>query len=111
MKFKYIPGLRPVPMLAYYNEPNIKLFDDLNIGFNLNFNNNNKHYWNHNAYLIIDETNNLITHAIFNNFSYLIFLLRVINKDVIFEINNDMYESIKNDIDELISNNEIMIIN
>ncbi len=110
MKFKYIPGLRPTPMLMYYREPNKEIFNEFNENnnFNLLFDNNNSHYWNHNAYLIMDDEKNILTHVVFNDFIYLVYLLRVINKEVIFEIDDDKYNLIKKDLDQL--KDEIILI-
>lgn len=112
MKIKYIPGLRPVPMLMYYTEKNKNVYDELanemKISNITKFEDNGIHYWNMNAYLILDEQNNKIDSMVFSMFIYAIYLLRVINKEIIIELPDDYYELIKDDLSALKGEIEVL---
>lgn len=112
MKLKYIPGIRPTPMLMYYNEPNIECFNEFknehDFNNNAEFSQNFKHYWNMNAYLIFDESTNIVKTMVFSVFIYVVYLLRVINKELVVEINDDIYQIIKKDLKDLQGELEII---
>ncbi len=107
MKFKYIPGERPTPMLAYNTEPNLNAFNecvrDMDGVYSVlpKYDRKHKHYWNMNAYLIIDEEKNEIIACAFIEFMYVIYLLRVINKEFILEFGQDIYDDNIDDFEAL----------
>lgn len=94
MKFKYVPGMRPTPMLMYYKEVNEKVFNEENLNedskiykkgeFTQKFN----HIWNMGSYFIYDDNQEIISYRITNNYNFL-WLLRVINQEIIVEFNQD----------------------
>lgn len=112
MRFKYIPGNHPTPMLAFYNEPNLNHFNELLNEMKINpknkFNNDLIHFWNMNAYLIYNQENNEVVAYAFNDFFYLVYLLRVINRELIIEFNDEVYAWINKDLNEI--NDELIII-
>ena len=89
---EYIPGNRPTPMLALYNEKNINVFNDIksnanipiNISFNQTYVDNFNHAWNHAAYIIYDNELNIIAFT-YSEISNLFFILRALNKKLILE--------------------------
>lgn len=103
MIYKYIPGLRPTPMLAYYTEQNKEHFDNLieesNFLVKREFITEGRHYWNMNSYVII--TTNIVVSLAFVDFSTLLFLLRVINEEIFINLNDDEYLKVKDEINKL----------
>mgnify|MGYP006999718125 CR=1 FL=1 len=108
MKFKYIPGIRPTPMLMFYNEPNLEVYEgqikDAQSELNLNFKNlykiDDHHYWNNGVYIIFNDKYEVISHVI-SHFPNLLYLLRAINKPLIFEFNDNEIKIFKEDLDKL----------
>lgn len=99
LQFKYIPGIRPTPMLAIYDTPNFDVYSNIKdlmmqsikvTSSENNFTNNFKHFWNHGAYIIFDEVSLEIKAFLFSDFSNFIFLLRNINKELWFYVINAM---------------------
>lgn len=107
MKFRYCPGNYPTPMLAYYTEPNLEVFKEYLGAMSDTYNiipkyiEGNKHYWNMNAYVIVNEQMNEVLSFSFIEFIYIIYLLRVINKELIINIDDVIYEANKSDFEAL----------
>ena len=99
MKIKYIPGMRPVPMLMYYTDPNQDFYNDLcnsqelfvKYGF---FSEHTNHLWNMSAYIIYDENLN-VSSLVSNQIGHFVWLLRTLNKPLIFELNEQQINEIK----------------
>ncbi|MGL5640065.1 MAG: hypothetical protein ACRDCD_00165 [Mycoplasmoidaceae bacterium] len=114
-KIKYIPGFRPVPMLALYNEKNIKVFNEIKknsninrkISFNQEYVNKYNHYWNHGSYIIYDDSLNVIA-LVYEQLPTLFYILRSINKELIFEIDAINENEIINELGDWI--NEVSFI-
>lgn len=99
MQFRYIPGIRPTPMLAIYDTPNFDVFANIRnlmnqeikvVNYESDFIDNFKHFWNHGAYIIFDESSLEIKSLVFSDFSNFIFLLRSINKALWFYVKESM---------------------
>lgn len=84
MKFKYQPQNNPVPMIAYYEEDNEQHFFNLEYKYE-NFTKDNLHIWTAGAYLIYNTKNEMVSLA-YDEMSHLLYLLRILNKDISFEI-------------------------
>lgn len=107
LKFVYIPGMRPTPMLAVYDIPNLEVYNNTytsmkdsldNIDIESNYSDSFKHFWNHGAYIIFDETNLEIKSLLFSDFSLFIFLLRFINKSLWFCVPKIMQTILQNEL-------------
>lgn len=109
MKMKYIPGMRPTPMLMYYTDPNKEVYlgqiKDAQVELNLNtenlFTTEHHHYWNPGSYIIFDDNYQVISHVI-SHFPNFLYLLRTINKPLNFTFNKMEVEKFKKDLDSLI---------
>lgn len=102
MKFKYIPGTRPTPMLMYYNEPNIGVFNvEENVVFKSgNYTNKENHIWNIGAYIIYNNKLEILSYRISNPHNF-IWLLRIINKEITIDFNDDFVQENKKFLDEI----------
>ena len=106
---EYIPGNRPTPMLALYNEKNINVFNDIksnanipiNISFNQTYVDNFNHAWNHAAYIIYDNELNIIAFT-YSEISNLFFILRALNKKLILEF-DATEEEIKKELKDCVN--------
>lgn len=82
MKFKYVPGMRPTPMLMYQKEVNINIFnEDWNSFKSGEFTTKLNHIWNMGSYIIYDDNLDVVSYRISNVHNFL-WLLRVINKEL-----------------------------
>lgn len=81
--FSYIPGIYPTPMLMYYQKPNKDFFvsDEYKYSFGEYIEGEN-HIWNIGAYIIYNDKNEIIGYKI-QSPEYFLWLLRVINKELI----------------------------
>lgn len=105
LNFVYKPSERPVPMLAYQTEVNQQVFDqDQNYQVKYqSFNGDYQHIWNHNAYLIYDQDLKTVIAYRFEELSYLVWLLRIINQPLKIQFDETTYQDnlrIFNDEDE-----------
>ncbi|MGL6124913.1 MAG: hypothetical protein ACRC1F_00275 [Metamycoplasmataceae bacterium] len=88
MKLKYVPGMRPTPMLMYQNTPNFDSFnEDENRYKKGNYTPKENHMWNMGSYLIYNENLEIISYRIANPYNFL-WLLRVINKEITVEFDD-----------------------
>lgn len=87
MRFKYKPGLYPTPMLAYYDNVNLELFNQFS-NKNQKFVDNYKHMWNSGGYIIVNDQNEVVASS-YDQFIYVVYLLRVLNKEVIITLKNE----------------------
>ncbi|MGL5591532.1 MAG: hypothetical protein ACRDCF_02225 [Mycoplasmoidaceae bacterium] len=114
-KIKYIPGMRPVPMLALYNEKNMKVFDEIKknsnadrkLSFNQEYVDEHNHTWNHGSYIIYDDNLEVIAFT-YEQLPTLFYILRSINKELIFEIDAIDENEIKKELGDWI--NEVSFI-
>ncbi|MGL5246274.1 MAG: hypothetical protein ACRC8C_01750 [Mycoplasmoidaceae bacterium] len=114
-KIKYIPGFRPVPMLALYHERNLNVFNEIkkhsNVDRKINFNeeyvDEYNHAWNHGSYIIYDDSLNVIA-FVYEQLPTLFYILRWINKELLFEINAIDQNEIKIELGDWI--NEVSFI-
>ncbi|MGL4251999.1 MAG: hypothetical protein ACRDCH_00945 [Metamycoplasmataceae bacterium] len=89
MKLKYIPGLRPTPMLMYQNIPNNDVFQAFESTFKKgNYTEDQNHIWNIGSYIIYNDHLEITAYRISNEYNFL-WLLRVINKEIILELQDD----------------------
>ena len=101
MKFKYIPGMRPTPMLMYQIEPNQEVFQVMEDSFEKNnYIDEFNHMWNMGAYFIYNDDLEIISYRISNVHNFL-WLLRALNKDITIEFNNDFIEKNQDFIKEV----------
>ena len=101
MKFKYVPGMRPTPMLMYQTEPNQDVFDLIEDSFEKNgYFNEFNHMWNMGAYFIYNNDLEIISYRISNAHNFL-WLLRALNKDIIIDFNDDFIEKNQDFIKEV----------
>ncbi|MGL4343266.1 MAG: hypothetical protein ACRCRZ_01760 [Metamycoplasmataceae bacterium] len=110
IKFKYLEGLRPTPMLAFYNKvqkEEYDLFQNYQYG---EFTSKFEHYWNIGSYIIVDKKEKKIIAYAIENANNFLWLLRVINMNLTFEASNDFYAKF-NDVIKNAIPNEIQEIN
>lgn len=106
MKIRYIPGVRPTPMLMYYVQPEEKVYNEmLNDGATLfkkgSYTTKMNHIWNMNAYIIYNNETFNIESVVINNFSNFVYLLRNMNKPLYIELNDKEYNILKTDIEDI----------
>lgn len=96
MKFKYIPGMRPTPMLMFQNHPNKDVFENEKDVFKKGeFVNNFHHMWNIGAYLIYNDKLEVISYRISNPHNF-IWLLRIINQELTIEFEENFIKDNQN---------------
>lgn len=101
MKFKYIPGTRPTPMLMYYKNVEKSSFDEEQHIYKMgNFVENFNHIWNMGSYIIYNDELELIAYRISNEYNFL-WLLRILNKSIIIDFKPDFIESYQKFFSEL----------
>ncbi|MGL4617003.1 MAG: hypothetical protein ACRCUM_02085 [Mycoplasmoidaceae bacterium] len=114
-KIKYIPGIRPMPMIALYNEKNMKVFNQIKknsnanekITFNQEYVDDCNHIWNHGSYIIYNDNLNVMA-FVYEQLPTLFYALRSINKELIFEIDTISENEIKKELGDWI--NEVSFI-
>ena len=90
-KYKYIVSPRPTPMLAYYQEQNKQIWEEKyehEFG-KYSSDNHLKHWWNIGSYLIVDEEKLQVVAYKYNEISHLIWLLRIISKELIIHLDEN----------------------
>ncbi|MGL4647347.1 MAG: hypothetical protein ACRCVI_01320 [Mycoplasmoidaceae bacterium] len=111
-KLKYLPGIRPTPMLVVFNDHNLQAFEDIKneclspLDFKRTFINDFHHLWNPNAYLIYNDQNEILA-FVYTNIAYLFYLLRSLNKPLMLEINANDLEALKKEFQDWIEELEI----
>lgn len=114
MKFKYIPGERPCPMLAYNTEPSLNAFNeyvrDMAEIYDRvpKYDRKHTHIWNMNAYIIYDEETNEVLACAFLEFIYVIYLLRALNKPLTMNFDQDVYDDNIDDFEVLTDELELL---
>lgn len=104
IKYVYIPGLRPTPMLAYYTDIKEEIYNEEYKNSYGDFTIEKNHMWNIGAYLIFDkETNKIISYK-FNDVFHFIWLLRILNLPLEIKFNENFIKNnqdfFKNNLDE-----------
>lgn len=84
--FCYIPGIYPTPMLMYYQKQNQEVFDNEEYNYSFGqYSKEHNHIWNIGAYIIYNDKNEIISYRIRSS-EYFLWLLRVINKELIMKL-------------------------
>lgn len=106
MKFRYVPGLRPTPMLMYYVQPEKNVYNEMikdqsNIITIGQYSPNLNHIWNMNSYIIYDDETLKISSVVINSFSNFIYLLRNMNKPLTIEIDDNTYNILTSYVEDI----------
>ncbi len=110
MKFKYIVGDYPTTMQGYLNKYNEVAFKEVFDGYKNRFNltksfdykedKNDKFYLNFSAYVILNESSQIVDFA-FEEFHDFVWILQIINIDGLeFDLDEKVIEQIKSDLDD-----------
>ncbi|MDK2819788.1 MAG: hypothetical protein KFW07_03050 [Mycoplasmataceae bacterium] len=101
MKFKYIPGMRPTPMLMYYQNIEKTSFNEQQHIYKMgDFTEDFHHIWNMGSYFIYNDRLEIIAYRISNEYNFL-WLLRILNKPIIINFNDDFIENYQNFFNEV----------
>ncbi|MGL5205118.1 MAG: hypothetical protein ACRC63_02615 [Metamycoplasmataceae bacterium] len=101
MKLKYLPGMRPTPLLMYQNTPNENVFNEYGKSFiKGDYINKENHIWNIGAYIIYNNNLEILSYRIANPYNF-IWLLRVINKEILVEFNDDFVKENQKFLEEV----------
>lgn len=92
IKFRYVPGLYPVPMIMMWKEANQEVFNEIYKYQFGEWEDQNQCIWTLGAYLIYDEEK-IISYR-FDDFSNLTWLLRSISKPLVIEIDKRIEKEI-----------------
>lgn len=110
MKFKYMPGMRPTPMLMYQTVQNNDVFNEnLNAFKQGEYINNLNHMWNIGSYIIYDNDLKVVSYRI-SDVNNLLWLLRALNKEVVIDFDEDLILVNKKFIENLSNSKEIIKI-
>ncbi len=107
MKFRYVPGNYPVPMLAIEVKANADVFNsmiqepDFIFKSEDQFTPKYKHAFNMNAYIIYDENECKVIAIRTTSFPHLVYLFRSLGKPFEFELEEQEYQTIKGDFENL----------
>lgn len=108
MKIKYIQGMRPTAMLAFYNEPNEECFqgqinsakEELSLIYESNFQKEGEHFWNPGSYIIIED-NEIVGAHVISYFPHFLYLMRTLNRPLIIELSDDEWTTFEEDFNQL----------
>lgn len=97
IRYKYVIGLRPIPMLMMNSKPNESVFNEDYKNSYGEWTNSNNTLWTIGAYIIYNDKE-VISYR-FNDLANLVWLLRKINKELIIYLNEEHKKTIDNELE------------